>query len=185
MPGFGDDSLRGFATHLGERSPAPSGGAACAAAAALAAGAVEMAARFGGDERAAARAAQLREVLLALADEDARAYGRVLAAEGEARAAALTEAAGVPLEIAEAAAEAARLGARAAREGKPALVGDALAGVLLAEAAAQGAAQLVAINLAGSPGDERTGRARGAAEAAAISRSEALSASPPARGDRA
>ena len=108
MSAFGDERVAAFVERLGERTPAPGGGAACAIAAALAAALVQMAAAFAGDAAAAKRAAELRELALPLADEDARAYGRVLAAQGEERAAALAAAADVPLRVAVAAAEAPR-----------------------------------------------------------------------------
>ncbi len=180
MNAFGEERVAGFVEQLGERTPAPGGGAACAIAAALAAGLVEMAARFAGDAAAAERAGELREAAVPLADEDVRAYGQVLAAQGETRVAALAAAAGTPLRIAEAASEAAQIGARLVRDGKVALRGDALAGVLLAEAAARGAAELVAINLSAAPGDERALRAQAAAVQAARARSQALSAARPA-----
>jgi formiminotetrahydrofolate cyclodeaminase len=157
---------------VAERTPAPGGGSASAVAVALAAGLAGMAASFSDRHwpdagPAAARAAQLRERAAALAPEDAEAYEAVLAARGEDVPAALERAAAVPLELAELAAEAARLAADASRHGNPNLRGDATAGALLAAAGARAAANLVAINLEGRPEDDRPARAaRFAAEAA-------------------
>jgi methenyltetrahydrofolate cyclohydrolase len=169
-----DMSVAALAAALGDRTPAPGGGAACAAGLALAAGLVEMAARFAGDEATAARAAAVREAAPPLAEEDARAYGRVLAEPPERRAAALAAATGPPLAMAEAGAQVAELGARVAREGRAALRGDAVAGVLLAEGATRAAAELVLINLAGARDEERAGRARRLARRASDARAAAL-----------
>ena len=65
----------------------------------------------------------------------------------------------VPLELAEAAAAVARLGARLEREGNPRLVGDASAAVELARAAVRVGARLVELNLEGRD-DPRAARAR-------------------------
>jgi len=70
------------------------------------------------------------------------------------------------------AAEVAEMAADITRAGNPNLAGDAIAGALLAEAAAQAAARLVAINLIDGPmvnqAAEFAGRA-GAARARALS----------------
>ena len=57
--------------------------------------------------------------------------------------------------IARSAAEVAELAAEVAAKSRPALRGEAIAGVLLAEAASRSAASLVEINLNGSSGDPR------------------------------
>jgi len=132
-----------------------------ASACALAAALVEMAAAFapspGGDDPAG-RAALLRERAVELAEIELHAYEPVLAAlrlprEDPERAtrieAAENEASRSPLAIAEVGAELAELAAELARTGNPNLSGDAVAGALLAEAGAQAAARLVAINLTG------------------------------------
>jgi formiminotetrahydrofolate cyclodeaminase len=104
---------------------------------------------------------------LRLGEADLTAYAAVLAAGSEAeRAAALSTAAEVPLAIAECAAAAAELARTLAREGKPALQGDALVGADLAVGAARAAARLVEINLAGFDDDSRVVRARAAVERA-------------------
>ena len=150
-----------------------------------------MAARLSADHLAdatglAERADRLRRRVAPLAQEDATAYGHVLAAyrnqvDGAPRArrerirTALSGAADVPLAIAEAGAEVAEIAARLAREGNPNLRGDAAAAALLAEAGVRAAAVLVEINTtAGEISDDRVERvgqcvtrAAGAAEAAA------------------
>jgi methenyltetrahydrofolate cyclohydrolase len=108
---------------------------------------------------------------LALADEDA--YAKVIEAlrlpsDSPSRPseleAALSGAADVPLAIAEAGAEVAVLAALVAQEGNDRLRGDALVAAELAGAGARGAAELVAINLAGRD-DPRIGRAKDLAAA--------------------
>ena len=166
---------------------APGGGSAIAVSVALAAGLSSMAARLSTKQLAdatglAQRAESLRERVAPLARADAVAYGRVLAAQrareapdqdGEVRA-ALSEAADVPLAVAEAGAEVARIAARLASDGNPNLEGDALCAVLLAEASVRAAVRLVEINLSGEPGEDgRLGRARDLVETAAFARRSA------------
>jgi methenyltetrahydrofolate cyclohydrolase len=120
----------------------------------------------------AARAGELRARALELAEVELHAYEPVLEAlrlphddpqRAERVHAAQAEASQSPLEIARVAAELAELGAELARTGNPNLAGDAIAGALLAEAAAQAAARLVAINLTeGVEVAEADGLARGA-----------------------
>ena len=74
--------------------------------------------------------------------------------------AALSEAATIPMEVVEVAAQTARLAARLAADGNPRLRGDAITAALLAEAGARSAAVLVSINLAAWPGDQRPARAQ-------------------------
>jgi formiminotetrahydrofolate cyclodeaminase len=141
----------------------------------MAAGLVAMAARLSAGrlddaDGIAAAADGLRRRALALADEDAAAYRRVLAAyrrpqdedpDGRRREirAALEAATAVPLELTELAAEAAGLGARLAETGNPNLEGDANAAVELARAAARAAARLVEINTQGDLGGDWCERA--------------------------
>jgi methenyltetrahydrofolate cyclohydrolase len=164
------------------RTPAPGGGSSAAWACALAASLIEMAAAFATErEDARGRAGELRERALELAETELHAYEPVLEAlrlphDDPARAdrlqAAREHASQSPLEIARVGAELAEVGADIARSGNPDLAGDATAGALLAEAAAQAAAGLVAINLTeGPPVREAAELARraNAARAAALS----------------
>ncbi|HEV8045740.1 MAG TPA: cyclodeaminase/cyclohydrolase family protein, partial [Rubrobacter sp.] len=118
----------------------------------------------------AVRADRLRRRVAPLAQEDATAYGHVLAAyrtpddgapevRRERIRTALSGAADVPLAIAEAGAEVAEVAARLAREGNPNLRGDAAVAALLAEAGVRAAAVLVEINTtAGEISDDRVER---------------------------
>jgi methenyltetrahydrofolate cyclohydrolase len=142
---------------IAARTPAPGGGSTAATATALAAALVEMAASFTADlDPEFQRAGGLRTRALELAEIELHAYEPVLEAlrlphEDPARAdrvsAAERAASQPPLEIARVAADLAELAAELATNGNPNLKGDAIAGALLAEAAAQAAARLVAINL--------------------------------------
>ncbi|MEX0816237.1 MAG: cyclodeaminase/cyclohydrolase family protein [Gaiellales bacterium] len=152
---------------VGERTAAPGGGSVAAVVAAFAAALTEMTARYADEEEAASRAGALRARFLELAAEDAEAYGAVLGAQGEQRERALSRAADVPLEIAESAVEVTELANRLAAEGNPSLRGDAMTAAFVAAAAAKAAANLVEINLADRPEDERVARARTAATRAA------------------
>lgn len=118
------------------------------------------------------RAHQLRARALELADEDAAAYGAVLAARSAGDREALSEAwrhaMAVPLEVTRCATEAARDAATLVESGRPSLRGDASAGAWLAEAAARSAARLVAINAAESGlFDDLAAQAAGLADDAA------------------
>jgi formiminotetrahydrofolate cyclodeaminase len=131
----------------------------------------------------AARARALRARSVALAQADLEAYAPVIAAlraprEDPGRAArldaALSDASETPLELAAVGAELAALAAEVAGDGTAGVRGDALAGVLIAEAACQAAARLVAINLARRPEDPRVLQAAQSAERAAELRRRAL-----------
>jgi formiminotetrahydrofolate cyclodeaminase len=168
-----------FLEDVAAPTPAPSGGAVAAIAVALGAGLVEMAARFSDGRwseapRVAAQAAALRERAAPLAQADADGYAPVLSARGEDVADALEAATAVPLEVAAIAAEVAGLAAEVTEHGNPNLRGDAAAGAALADAAARAAANLVAINLKGSPEDARTRRAGELAAAASEAAGRAL-----------
>jgi formiminotetrahydrofolate cyclodeaminase len=157
------ETLERFLERLASTDPAPGGGGSTAVATAMAAALVEMAAGLSTDqvEDAAdlgAAAGDIRRRALTLADDDASAYGRVIAAyrlprDGDpdtrrsAIREALEEATAVPLEIAGLAADAAALGNRLVAGGNPNLEGDAAAAVLLARAAARAAARLVELNV--------------------------------------
>lgn len=162
-------------------------------ACALAAGLIEMSVGFGGAglEPSGARAHELRERALQLAQLELSTYQPVLEAlrlpvsdpEREQRLdKARSSASQAPLEIAEVGAELAELATRAAREGSPHLEGDAVAAALLAEAACRAATLLVAINLRHSPDQERAHRAAELARAAAAARQTALGEAPKATG---
>ncbi|MDP9475198.1 MAG: cyclodeaminase/cyclohydrolase family protein [Actinomycetota bacterium] len=164
------------------REPAPGGGAAAAVAVALAAALSGMAARFSEDhlEDAAAlagRADGLREEASRLARDDAAAYARVLAAgrssgDPDLRRRrvknALSDAADVPLTVAEAGVEVAGIAAHLAQNGNPNLRGDAICAAVLAEAGTEAAAVLVEMNLSdGGFEDSRLARAEELARNAA------------------
>jgi formiminotetrahydrofolate cyclodeaminase len=187
-------ALGRLVAELAQNTPAPGGGAAAATACSLAAGLVEMSARFTlsrpeyadrPDELrgALARAGQLRALALELGQHELGAYAPVLEAlaldgsdpERPARlSAALSEAAQTPLELARVGAELAELGVDLARTGNPNLVGDAITGVLLAEAGCRAAACLVTINLASAAGDQRLSEVAQLTRHAAGARQEAL-----------
>lgn len=177
-------SLNAVLESFAARTPAPGGGSGAALAGALGAGLVEMAARFApGREQVASEAAALREQLLAEAERELHGYAPVLEAlaldDGDpAREAALGEALSAasdsPMAIARAARSAAELGAELARTGNRHLVGDAITGALLAEAACCAAARLAQINLARVPSDPRLDEAVALTRQAAEAREQAL-----------
>jgi formiminotetrahydrofolate cyclodeaminase len=149
---------------------------------------------------AIAQAEALRARLTALVASDADAYGQarsLLLRAGQDRerrgtavspglpsrdrgqrdfelAEALTAAAAEPLAIAETAADVAALAAWCVEAGGADERADAIVAVVLAEAAACGAAELVLVNLAVRPEDALATRAQAAAHAAAQSRAQAL-----------
>jgi formiminotetrahydrofolate cyclodeaminase len=119
---------------------------------------VEMATSFAsaqGLERVHERAAEIRAEVESLAQADANAYGRVLESlrmpPGDERTAQLDVAVAgaieVPMRVMELASEVAVLAADVAQTGNRNLEGDALAGSLLAEAAARSAATLAQLNV--------------------------------------
>ncbi len=151
-------TVAAFLDDLAARTPAPGGGAAASVTCAMAAGLVEMAASFTsatGLERVRQRAHELREEVSSLAYADGRAYAVVLEAlrmePGEERTtrldAAVAGAIACPMNMLRIAAEVATLAADMAETGNRNLEGDALAGALLAEAAARSAATLAQLNI--------------------------------------
>ncbi len=125
-----------------------------------AAGLVAMAARFSDQLAGAADLAEqadaLREQASRLADDDARAYGAVLAAyrrDGDSNSrrdairSALSEATDVPLALVACAREVGQAAMLLADKGNPNLRGDAVTALLLADAAARSATYLVRCNL--------------------------------------
>jgi formiminotetrahydrofolate cyclodeaminase len=157
---------------LGSSDPAPGGGAAAALAGALGAALVQMTANLTlGRPRLAdvqdqarsiaERAGTLRERLARLGDADAEAYAQVAAAyklprdddalkaeRSRAIQSALVIAARVPLVTAQVAAEALVIAEEAAPILNQAVISDVVVGALLAQAALEGAAVNVEINLA-------------------------------------
>lgn len=167
--------LDAFLDLVAAHKPAPGGGSAAAVTVSLAAALVAMAARYSVGELANADrlvddADRLRRRAAGLADDDAEAYGAVIAAYQADRQSgsadpqevrrALRHAADVPLEVAEIGAATAVLAARLAAEGKRDVRGDATVALLLAEAATRSAAHLVTLNIKAGGGDaELTRRA--------------------------
>jgi formiminotetrahydrofolate cyclodeaminase len=169
--------LESFLDGVAEATPAPGGGSSAAVGAALAAALVQMAARIASDDDAAQRAGELRRRALRLAHEELSSYAPVLEARTpEERAAALGAASEPPAQVAETAADIAELGARVAQSSSAAVRGDALTGVVFAEAAAAAAARLVEINVGSGPVFER---ARRAGLRAAEARATATGHAPP------
>lgn len=105
-------------------------------------------------DRVAAEADRLRLRAVELADEDGRGYAEVLAAEPhretdpERFGDAVAGANRAPAEVVAVADRATELGARLVAEGNRRLRGDAVAGVVLGEAAANAATELIALNTA-------------------------------------
>ena len=173
VPNYAELPLGRFMDMVASREPTPGGGASAAVAVALAAALTAMAARFSADhladaETIADRAEELRNRVMPLAQADAAAYGRVLDAyhtprDDEKRRRrireALSEAADVPLSIAEVGVEVAGNAARLVEEGNPNLRGDAVTAAALAKAGVRAAATLVEINVStGGADDDRLSR---------------------------
>lgn len=162
----GGESLAAFVASVASPAPVPGGGSVAAHAGALGAALAQMVAGLtAGKPKYAAVDAEMRELAVAaaalgqrlsgLVARDAAAYAAVTAAyrqpEGPARdaaiQAALLLASEVPLETAQACAEATELAATCAERGNRNAVSDAGVAALLAEAGARGAAYNVRINL--------------------------------------
>jgi methenyltetrahydrofolate cyclohydrolase len=170
---LGNQSVERFLEAVASAAPAPGGGSSAAVAAALAAALVEMAARLAGRADAVEAAGELRRRALKLAKEELTSYAPVLAArDPDTRSAALAAASEPPAQVAEVSAQVAALGLDVAQSSSTAVLGDALAGVVLAEAAASAAARLVAINVGSG---EVLERAREAERRATKARSTAAS----------
>lgn len=166
MGSLADQPLGKFLEAVAAGTPAPGGGTSAAVTCALAAALVEMSAGLAGQNVERSRA--LRERALTLAEVELSSYAPVLEAhDADQRAAALVEASRSPLELGELAAEVAEIGADVAQGSSAAVRGDALAGVVLAEAASTAAVRLVEINLAESNANDLIERARAARERAA------------------
>ena len=166
-----EESVVQFAEHLAADSPAPGGGSAAALAGALAASLTGMVGRLTAGRakfaevdatmRAIATQADAqRTALLTLVDADAAAFEEVMAAFRWPRASAEQKAArstaiqaaykgaiAVPLQTLTAAVDLLRLLVIVTEVGNPNAITDGGVGALLAEAAAQGAALNVRVNL--------------------------------------
>lgn len=164
-------SLESFATQVSEGTPAPGGGAVAAVTGALAAALAAMVARVALARPAASEPEGLRELvesadrvrlrLLELRREDEAAYPAVIEAKRSGDAAALRaawqKAARVPAEVIRSCRDVALLARRAARDGPPSAVSDAVMAGLLAAAAAAGSHLNLRFNTraAGRPEDLR------------------------------
>jgi len=191
---FLEQRLDDYLEEIASDRPAPGGGSVAAVVVAMAAGLVAMAARFSlehWDEAADVieRADALRRRVAPLAPADSQAFEEVLTAmrlpkdlEPEVRNTAignaLARAAEIPLVIAREASEVAALAALVAEHGNPNVRGDAVTGVLLADAGARAAANLVEVNLGTTEADGRIGRAREHVEAARAAVEHALALGP-------
>jgi methenyltetrahydrofolate cyclohydrolase len=168
--------LTGFLEEVASTESVPAGGSIAAATVAMAAALLVKAAKLSREHWTeaeadaavtAAEAARLRAA--SLVDADADAYRALQAAWREARdqvEPARTKVIEVPLAIVRTAAEVTELAETLAAQGNPRLLGDAAMAAILAAAAAQGAAGLVAINLARAPDDGRLSEARALAQEA-------------------
>jgi len=182
VPASAERPLSQLLDALSDAPPAPAGGSAAAWSAALGAALLEMVAGLAGEEEPASAPTVLRARLVELGEQELHSYAPVLAAmrlpagdptRDRELAASLSSAADAPLAIASAAAEVAELSAAVATRSRPAVKGEAIAGVLLAEAESRAAGRLVEINLAGGNDDrlaevEELGRRAAAARDAAL-----------------
>ncbi len=168
-------SVREFLDTLADESPAPGGGSVSALAASMAAGLASMVALLSHTkkgfeskhealDRIAVRGQQLKDLLLAAVDADTAAFERLLEAlrlskDDPARDTAIADATvgatEIPLGVLEACPEVIELCREIGRIGLQASLSDAGVGVQMARAAAAGAYQNVAINLAGLADSDR------------------------------
>jgi formiminotetrahydrofolate cyclodeaminase len=169
---YRDQPLHQYLDDLASEQPTPGGGSASALAGTLGAALAAMVARLtlGKAEYAGvqseiegllSQAEQLRARFQQLVQEDIDAYGRLsasfkmprstpeeVAARGATIQGRLVEAALVPLEVAESAAELIRCCKRIAEIGNARVLSDVATGAWLATSAANGASWMVRINLA-------------------------------------
>ena len=136
-------SVGEFLAALGARTPAPASGSAVALTAALGAALAELAARFAGDEEAAARAQALARRLVELADEDAAAYTAFMADRNDETRLRIVA---VPEEVATRAGEIEELAKSLQGRLSTSVAGDVEAAVELSAAAARAARRLAQIN---------------------------------------
>ena len=132
-----------FLAALGERTPAPASGSATALTAALAAALAELAARFAGEDEAAARSQSIARRLVELADEDGAAYAAFMADRSDRTRRRIVE---IPEEIATLADEVVELAKWSRARLQTSVAGDAEAAVELASVAARVARRLAEIN---------------------------------------
>jgi formiminotetrahydrofolate cyclodeaminase len=174
---FLDLPLGEFLDEVASPELVPGAGFSSAVAVAMAAGLVTMTARrslevWPEGAGAAAQAERLRKRVIPLAEQNVQAYRKAVGllrgdelADGHHRdfelSRSLEEAARIPLQIGEAAADVAALAADVAEHGEPSVRADAATAGALALAGARGAAILVEVNLTTTPDDERLARARG------------------------
>jgi formiminotetrahydrofolate cyclodeaminase len=171
----------------------PGGGFISAVAVAMAAGLVTMAARRSLEmwpeaKGAVAQGEALRRRVTPLAEQNAAAYSEAVATlrdrdssaapdrRDEEIADALDRAAGVPLQIGEAAADVGTLAALLVERGEGSVRADAATAALFAQASARAAATLVEVNLGITSADERVAQARAFADAATAACERALAA---------
>ncbi len=178
LSSLADQRLGALVATMAGREPQPAAGAAVAFTLSMAAALLEKATsapRHGApvDSAGQARAEHLRQRSLALADEDAARYRRVLAARGdEARVrAALSRAAEPPLAMAEIGVKLARLASDVLDEVPVPLQGEVRSAGHLACAATRAACELVVIDIADENDARRSRAAEHAAEAAAHAQS--------------
>lgn len=156
-----NETLEQFAQRVAAAAPTPGGGAVAAVTGALAAALTAMAGRLtpAPEGQLPPNASHLVEAadhvsgrLLELAREDEEAYRVVLEARRSGDRVALARAwrgaTRVPADVVRLCREIALLALRAAREGPPAAVGDAVMAALLAAAAAAGSHLNLGLNLA-------------------------------------
>ena len=165
-------SIREFCNELASESPAPGGGSVAALMGALGASLGGMVANLSAGKRGwddklayfsdwAVKAQELKDELLALVDEDAAAFNKVMDAFGlpkgsddekKSRAASIESAtkyaAEIPLRVMETASQSYELLAEMAEKGNPASISDVAVGALATRACIDGAAFNVRINLA-------------------------------------
>ncbi|MGO9266978.1 MAG: cyclodeaminase/cyclohydrolase family protein, partial [Candidatus Binataceae bacterium] len=168
-----------FIEQLAAPTAVPGGGSAAAASAAMAAGLAEMVASMSRSKKAyapyesqlseaLARLAVLREELKSAIDEDAEAYNAVAKAYKSAKesadgasliAAALQQAAAVPLGVAERAVEVKRIATALEPITNPNMKSDLTTAIALAKAAISGAIANVEVNLESMKPDSVEGEA--------------------------
>lgn len=173
-----EETLQHYLDDLASAQPTPGGGSTAALSGAMGAALASMVCRFTMGKQSYASVQQEIEELLRrteylrnrfqqLMQEDINAYGRLSASyklphetnkERESRTVAiqkqLVEAALVPLEVAECAAELIQCCQRIAEIGNTAVLSDVATGAILASSAGEGAAFMVRINLRTTKDDE-------------------------------